>query len=235
MNNISPVYHEIENFLSITDKYVNRSELKSWIECGSRDLEHAISINHCINDTKIISFECNPFCVDLCKARLDKYFQETSKTNIYLFERAVFTEDNKNIEFYPVDMVNSPSKNHGSSSIYKLNPEYYSQEPILQEEKPISVQTIRVDTSLKALNIKELNACFIDLQGAELLFLKSLGDFLKDVKVMQLELEHLSQYEGQALKDEVVEFLKPTHSIVHCNGTNKYFGEYVAVRNDLVK
>jgi hypothetical protein len=57
----------------------------------------------------------------------------------------------------------------------------------------------------------------MDLQGAELIALKSLGDFLKNVSIICTETEINAMYEGQALFKDIDDFLKDNFDLIHGN------------------
>lgn len=195
--------HEVQNFLDTIKTFVDLSNINTILDLGSRDADHAISFSEFFPNAKIYTFECNPYCIDLCEKRL----AEAQNNNIKLVKKAVFNEE-KILDFYPVDMFNSPSKNHGSSSLFKINPEYLSYESILQQENPIQVESIRLDNYLKSENVSKVDLVWADLQGAEFFALQGLGDYLKDVLAIQVEAEWKPQYLDQPLANEVIEYLE---------------------------
>lgn len=195
--------HEVQNFLDTIAPFVNLDSVNTILDLGSRDAEHAISFSEFFPNAKIYTFECNPYCIELCEKRLS----EVNNNNIKLVKNAVFNEE-KILKFYPVDMVNSLSKNHGSSSLFKINPEYLQWEPILQVEDAIEVQSIRLDNYLKSENVSKVDLVWADLQGAEFFALQGLGHYLKDVLALQVEAEWKPQYLDQPLANEVMEYLE---------------------------
>jgi FkbM family methyltransferase len=71
------------------------------------------------------------------------------------------------------------------------------------------VPTIRLDTFMNLAGIQTVDYLKIDAQGADLSVVKSLGDRLKDLRKIYLEVSVTPHpvYRGTASKDEVVEFL----------------------------
>ena len=60
---------------------------------------------------------------------------------------------------------------------------------------------------MKEHNIDKVDIIWMDLQGAELLALKSLGEKLQDVKYIHTEISHTPIYTNQALFPEIHEYL----------------------------
>jgi len=80
---------------------------------------------------------------------------------------------------------------------------------ILQVEATPTVATIRLDTFLNQASIATVDYLKIDAQGADLAVVRSLGDRLKDVRRVNLEVQitPVPLYRGASQKSEVVEFL----------------------------
>jgi hypothetical protein len=225
--------HEIKNFLDIIEPLVDLKNVNTILDLGSRDAEHAVSFSEFFPNAKIYTFECNPYCIDLCEKRL----AEVNNSNIKLVKNAVFNEE-KILNFYPVDMVNSPSKNHGSSSLFQINPDYWQWEPILQEQKAIEVKSIRLDNYLKSQNVTKVDIVWADLQGAELFALQGLGDYIKDVIALQAEVEWKPQYLGQPLANEVIPYLENNNfKFIKHNGVSNggWFSEIIMCNKSFLK
>jgi FkbM family methyltransferase len=217
--------HEVQNFLDTIKPFVDLNNVNTILDLGSRDAEHAISFSEFFPNAIVYTFECNPYCIDLCEKRL----AEAKNDKIKLVKNAVFDEE-KILNFYPVDLQKSPSKNHGSSSLFQINPEYFPWEPILQEEKPIQVKSIRLDNFLKSQNVKKVDILWADLQGAELFALKGLGDYIKDVIATQIEAEWKPQYLGQPLASDVIGYLEQNNfQFIKHNGISNggWFSEII--------
>ncbi len=76
-------------------------------------------------------------------------------------------------------------------------------------EKVVKVPTIRLDTFLNAMNIANVDYVKIDTQGADFDVVLSLGDRLKDVKKIKLEvaITPAQLYNGAHSKVEIVDYL----------------------------
>jgi FkbM family methyltransferase len=225
--------HEIKNFLDIIEPLVDLNNVNTILDLGSRDAEHAVSFSEFFPNAKIYTFECNPYCIDLCEKRL----AEVNNVNIKLIKNAVFNEE-KILNFYPVDMLNSPSKNHGASSLFQINPDYWQWEPVLQEQKAIEVKSIRLDNYLKSQNVTKVDIVWADLQGAELFALQGLGNYIKDVIALQAELEWKPQYLGQPLANEVIPYLENNNfKFIKHNGVSNggWFSEIIMCNKSFLK
>jgi hypothetical protein len=60
---------------------------------------------------------------------------------------------------------------------------------------------------MKESNISHVDIIWMDLQGAELLALQSLGDYLKKVEYIFTEVSHKEMYTGQVMFPELHTFL----------------------------
>jgi FkbM family methyltransferase len=169
--------------------------------------------NHFPN-AKIWAFECNPNTLEICRENIRDYTDR-----ITLVEGAV-TDYDGDITFYPgrtkllflltlmpCSTVNQKETvttwedgNPGASSIFKSNGTY-TLEQYVQDE--ISVNCHRLDTVMQKQQIPGVDIIWMDLQGAELLALKSLGDHLANVRYIQTEVSHKEIYSKQVMFSEL--------------------------------
>jgi len=94
-----------------------------------------------------------------------------------------------------------------SSSILELGT-HKQQHPDVHYVRDIPVMMRRIDSLIPEMVIQEYDFLNIDIQGAELLALKGMGDYLKYFKWAYLEVNRNHVYEGCALVEEVDNFLK---------------------------
>jgi FkbM family methyltransferase len=182
------------SYFNFLDK-IDASEIKTIFELGSRDLLDAINLVNHYSNAIIYSFECNPDCLVECK----KNISNVKNDNIILVEKAISLTDGE-VTFYPFDL--NKYDNMGSSSMFKIDfskrnkddPDYNRENP----QNEITVEGIRLDTFLKNNNINSIDLLCIDLQGYELNSLKSLGDYLNNVKYIITECSINSTYIGGA-------------------------------------
>ena len=208
MNN-KPEQH-IFKLLEITNQYL-KSDVNVILDIGARDLTESIFLSENYPNAKVISFECNPQTLPICREKSKNY------PNVELIDKAV-NEYDGTCKFYPIN----PSKtkttwedgNPGASSLFIAN-DNYPFEKYVQDE--IEVDCVRIDTIVKERNIDKVDIIWMDLQGAELIALKSIGDILKNVSIICTETEMTPMYKNQALFKDIDFFLKENFDFVHGN------------------
>ena len=190
----------IETFLETIH---NKQDTYTIFDIGSRDCIQSIEFYKVLKNAKIYAFECNPNTLELCKENIDSY-----KDRITLIEGAV-TDYNGEITFYPINQEKTITTwkdgNPGASSLFKSNGFYDKIETYIQDE--IKTNCHRLDYIMEIHNIPNVDIIWMDLQGAELLALKSLGKHLKNVQYIYTEVSHKPMYENQVLFDELHQFL----------------------------
>lgn len=190
----------IENIL----KYIpeNHDNPYTIFDVGSRDCQQSIEFYHLFPHSKIYAFECNPNTLPLCRQNIEKY-----RDRITLIEGAVTNYDG-NILFYPIDQEKTVTTwkdgNPGASSIFKSNGTYDAENYIQYE---ISTNCHRLDTIMEIYGIEKVDILWMDLQGAELLALESLGNNIDDVKLVYTEVSYKPIYEGQVLFTHLHDFM----------------------------
>lgn len=171
-------------------------------DVGSRDCMQAIEFYNNFPNAKIFAFECNPNTLDICKQNIKDY-----SDRITLVEGAVCNYDG-NITFYPINQQKTITSwkdgNPGASSLFKSNGKY-PYETYVQDE--ITVNCHRLDTIMKRYDIPRVDIIWMDLQGAELLALKGLGNNLHNVKYIHTEACFKEMYDKQSLFPEINNYL----------------------------
>jgi FkbM family methyltransferase len=208
MNN-RPEQH-IFKLLEITNHYL-KSDVNVILDIGARDLTESIFLSENYPNSKVISFECNPQTLPICREKSKNY------PNIELIDKAV-NEYDGTCKFYPINPLKTKTTwedgNPGASSLFIAN-ENYPFEKYVQDE--IEVDCVRIDTILKERNIDKVDVIWMDLQGAELIALKSIGDILRNVSIICTETEMTPMYKNQALFKDIDFFLKENFDFVHGN------------------
>lgn len=183
----------------IVDKFIGLSNIKIVIECGSHWGEDTLEMAKHFPNAKIYTFECNPKTIDIVR--------ENTKDNprIIVTQKAL-SDKSGPITFYPINkektVTTHPDGNQGASSIFKASG-LYPVEQYAQDE--ITVEASRLDEMI--LSDMDIDFMWLDAQGAELSILKGLGEKIKNVKIIQTEVEFKYQYAGQPLFAELNEFL----------------------------
>jgi FkbM family methyltransferase len=153
-------------------------------------------------DSKIYAFECNPNTLKICKENIQPY-----SDRITLIEGAVCDYDGE-ITFYPINQDKTITSwidgNPGASSIFRSNGEY-NVETYVQDE--ITTNCHRIDSIMQKYNIPKADIVWMDLQGAELLALKGMGQALENVRYIHTEVSHRAMYTGQVMFNELNNFI----------------------------
>ncbi|AUF82690.1 methyltransferase FkbM family protein [Tetraselmis virus 1] len=186
-------------------KLVDPSSVKVIVEAGSRDCLDAIAL-HKAYGVKVYAFECNPFAIKICKDNLQKY--NISTDQVELIEAALFDKKDR-LDFYPVIKTEGAEKykdhpdffitkegtsaNIGASSLFKINKDYqktkYRNERYHQQtEEPIKVDAVRLDEFMEERGLDSVDLLCMDIQGAELMALRGLGNKLQSCKWIFTEL-----------------------------------------------
>ena len=189
----------IEKFIN----YINDKN-KAYVifDIGSRDCKQSIEFYKTFSNAKIYSFECNPNTLDLCEKNIIPY-----KDRITLIKGAVCDYDGS-ITFYPINQEKTQTSwddgNPGASSLFKSNGKY-PYETYVQDK--ITTDCHRLDTIMNKYSIPNVDIIWMDLQGAELLALKGLGDKLSSVKYIHTEVSYREMYSGQVMYTELDNYI----------------------------
>jgi FkbM family methyltransferase len=106
------------------------------------------------------------------------------------------------------EMVNfNISNNEGQSSSFLELGVHKEIHPTVHYVNSIELETKRLDSILKDIDISSINFINFDLQGAELKALKGMGDILKQIDYCYLEVNKKETYVGCGLIDDVDEYL----------------------------
>lgn len=181
---------------------IDVNNVKIIFELGSRDLVDAIKMKDVYTKSSVYAFECNPESVIQCEKNL------VGTSDIVLVKKAVSITDGP-CSFFPFDR--SKYDNVGASSLLlkdfsthsKSDPDYNKENP----QYEVVVDGTRIDTFCKEHNISNIDLLCIDLQGYELNALKSMGDYIKNVKYIITELSICPTYKGGARAIDVIQFL----------------------------
>jgi len=171
-------------------------------DIGSRDCKQSIEFYKTFPNAKIYAFECNPNSLNLCEENIIPY-----QDRITLIKGAVCDYDGS-ITFYPINQEKTITTwqdgNPGASSLFKSNGTY-THETYVQDE--IITNCHRLDTIMNEHNIPCVDIIWMDLQGAELLALKGLGNKLSSVEYVYTEVSHKEMYTGQVMYKELNDYM----------------------------
>lgn len=196
-------------------------------DIGSRDCIQSIELYKAFPNSLIYAFECNPNTLEICKKNIKLY-----EDRITLIEGAICDYDGY-IIFYPINQKKTITTwkdgNPGASSIFKSNGNY-NVETYVQDE--IITKCFRLDTIMKLHNILNVDIIWMDLQGAELLALKGLGNHIKNVKYIHTEVSHKEIYTGQVMYDELNNYILSNNFTAINNLTFNCWQEDVIYKNN---
>lgn len=187
----------IQKFIEISKRLLKDEEVNFVLDLGSRDGVEALGISYAYPDAKVYCFECNPHTLGECHGNT------LGNLNIEVVEKAVldFTGRTK---FNVVGPDNS-DYNPGASSVFEFGDEKESQNYVTTE---MEVECVRLDEWLKDNSVPKVDLVWMDLQGAELLAMEGMGDYLNDVKLVQTEVELREYYKNQPLMEDVEKWFR---------------------------
>ena len=217
----------IEKFVN----YINNKN-KAYVifDVGSRDCQQSIEFYKTFPNAKIYAFECNPNTLELCEKNIIPY-----KDRITLIKGAVCDYDG-DITFYPINQKKTRTTwkdgNPGASSLFKSNGKY-TVETYVQDE--IITNCHRLDTIMNKYNIPHVDIIWMDLQGAELLALKGLGDKLKSVEYIYTEVSYKEMYTGQVMYKELNDYIITNDFIILNNLSLRGWQEDVIYKKNKIR
>ncbi len=183
-------------------RHIARSRVECVFELGARDGRDAILLRDYFGAT-VTAFECNPEAIERCRRTL------RGQPGITLVEAAAWYE-NTTIDFYPVtashwsdgrpttDGEGNPEVNIGASSCFPTSKGYLQR----YHQDRIQVPAIRLDRYCQEQGIDRIDLLCVDVQGAAFQALAGLGEYIKKVRHVIVELEHRPIYQGQSLLPE---------------------------------
>lgn len=222
--------NNLVKFVQFSEKFIDNDNIRVVVELGARDCKETVAFSQIFDKAFIYSFECNPMTISICREAV------ANLSRVELTEKAVSNVNGK-IKFYSIDTELTKTTwedgNPGASSIFQASGKYPLETYV---QKEIEVDSVRLDSFLKKRNLKEIDILWMDIQGAELLALESLGTEIENVKLIHTEINFIEIYSGQPL-------FKDVYKILHDNGFHligftffcNYFGDAVFVNTNILK
>ncbi len=171
---------------------------------------------------KVIWIEANPKLMKPLQENLKKY------PNQYAYHALISDKTAENVKFY-ID-------NKGAFSSSHLPPDkifnFYSG---LHFDEIIELSTVRLDDFLEEQNIawENYNFLTLDIEGAELLALKSLGSHLSGFNWIYTEVRYYSSHKGCVLLWDLDDFLNQQgFSRIKLRMTPEYWGDAVYIKKN---
>ena len=197
------------------------------VEVGAMTCEEAVSFKTVFPLSNVFSFECNPRNLDICRTNV-------AGTDIHLIEQAVSDIDGK-VSFYPPNPEKTitpySNGNQGAASLLKASGKY-PLETYVQDT--IEVEATRLDTFMDKQNLPRIDILWMDIQGAELMALKGLGERIRDVGLIHLEVEFFEIYKDQPLFADIKQFLNQNgFHLLGFTTLSTYAGDAVFINKNL--
>lgn len=198
-------------------------------DVGARDGKESIEFAQKFPAARVFAFECHPDLLPRCKAALSQY------PRIELAPFAV-SKHSGTIPFYPIDharsRVKSPDGNPGASSILRASGKYPSESYVQSET---AVPSVRLDDFCDRRQLSHPDLIWMDIQGAELEALQSLGARLDRASLMHIEVEFMEIYSGQPLFRDIRAFLRGKGwTFAGFTSYSRYFADAIFVNARLV-
>lgn len=174
------------------------------LELGARDCKDSIDLAIHFR-CPVVAFECNPECIEECKRTLSN----AGDLPITLVECAVHEVEGV-IEFNAFDT--KKYNNVGASSLFEIDfvthrcptdPDYGK----CNVQIPVRVQAIRLDSYIRKTGIRPDLLC-MDIQEAELLALRGLGEELRAIRYIVFEASIRNTYKGGCTFQEIDAYLE---------------------------
>jgi FkbM family methyltransferase len=180
---------------------IDVTKVKCIFDVGARDCLQSIQLSEQFPFAHVYAFEANPQMIPICRENI------RNRPRVILIEGAVHSF-NGEVDFFPINTQKTVTSwadgNPGASSLFVANSSY-PLEKYVQDQ--IRVNCHRLDDICQQKQIERIDILWMDLQGAELLALKSLGKYLQNTRYIFTEVSFKHIYDGQCLFPEVDEFL----------------------------
>ena len=213
------VVEDMRVFNSYLTQTFKNKEVEVIFDVGACHALESVELSKKYPNAKVYTFEANPVSYNVCLENTEGY------DSITVINEAVNDYDGI-CKFYPMDKEKTITTwedgNQGASSLYRANGQYDFIEKYVQYE--IEVPCTRLDTFCEKNGIDKIDIIWMDLQGAELKALQSLGPLLDTVQIIHTELEMNPMYEGQCLFNDVNEYLTNNGFDLEYGDTNVQFG-----------
>ncbi len=172
---------------------LDAAAVKVVFDVGARDCAESADFARAYPAADVYAFECNPATLPKCRAAA------AAEPRIHLTEKAVAAQEGR-LSFFAIDPARSvggvAGGNHGASSMFEASGAY-PEETYVQNR--IEVESIRLDRFCAKAGVTAIDVLWMDVQGAELLVLEGMGDLLRQVSFIHMEVEFFEIYKGQAL------------------------------------
>ncbi len=218
----------VQKIAKLARTLVGTENVRTIIEIGARDCVETVGFAKYFPNAHIYAFECNPATLPLCRERVKNI------KNITLVEKAVSNKDGE-VSFFSIDQERTVTPwadgNPGASSLFRASGKYKKE---IYVQKEIRVPSVTLASFLKEHNIGTVDLLWMDIQGAELMALRSAGEALSRIKVIFSEVEFMEIYKDQPLFSDIKTYLNEhAFSLYDFAYFGRYFADAIFVNNSL--
>lgn len=212
------------------------------MDIGSCTGEDAIKYSNFFPGASVFAFEPLLSNVEIMKM----HFRQFEKTDISI-QNLALSDETGEASFYvsggnpfeslPEDEFTSliPKDWNKSSSLLKPGSESAKHLPWLKFKESVVVKTMRLDEFMTQSGIETIDFIHLDVQGAELKVLTGMGEKIKNINVLWLEVENVEMYDRQPLKNEINSFLKANnYQLVKDTSVGKIAGDCLYVNRQFL-
>ncbi len=186
-------------FLELAHRYLPR--IDTLVELGARDCVETEAFSKHLPQAQIYAFECNAHTLPLCRERV------ASLSNVTLVEKAASDCDGT-VAFFPIDVERTRTTwadgNPGASSMFQASGGYPIESYVQYE---VQVPSVALSTFMASVHLATIDLLWMDIQGAELMALRGLGQDLNQVKLIHTEVEFFEIYKDAPLYGDIKRFL----------------------------
>ena len=104
----------------------------------------------------------------------------------------------------------------------------------LKFEETEKVETQTMESFCQDRGIPSIELLHLDVQGAELMVLEGAGDFLRNIRLIWMEVAYMELYSNQPLRNDVIKFLKESGFILIMEDDRFYNGDHLYINEDFV-
>lgn len=208
---------------------IRKEEIRLILEIGSSHCLDAVLLHEYYN-CPVIAFEAAPQLIPRCKEAIKDH------PSIQLINKAIWSKPGP-LEF------NYCTSSPATSSVYSFDyPSLaeHNKTDIKTEQNnwPVEktlVEAVRLDEWMAENNIERVDLICMDVQGAALEVLKSLGNKLQEVKYIITEVEYKPIYQDEKLFPEINAFMtKNGFTCFYQLDDKSLFNDVLYIRNDLL-
>lgn len=201
INSPLEIKKELLDFLSEIDDLVI-------FEIGACEGEDTIRYSHLFPNAKIYSFEPIPNNYKKIIKNITDYNIKNASVYQVALSNSTGVSDIYVSSGHPDYIQKNSDWDYGNKSSSLLPGKelstYYNW---INLEEKIQIQTYTICDFCKLHSIDKIDFIHMDVQGAELMVLEGAFDYLKDLKMIWLEVGVVELYENQPLKNSVIDFL----------------------------